>query len=405
MLTIPTPALGRAALISLLAARAAAQGAAFQTPGMPSSPAPQGGSADSGQAGRFTSAFNPAFSFVIDGVADWMDREHGADGFDAELRSLELSANAWVDPKAWAYFVAATDGSTLSVEEAAVHYVGLGGNDTLRAGRFYVDFGKQMQTHVHELRTVERPLALRTLLGAEVRGDGVQWDSWTSVGDETLVRWSIGAFADLLPEPGDDFDPSLDAEASVDSRKDLQDLNFTARLTAFRDVGEHGVLQLGTSVRGIPSYSLAFAPSGDSADDLSNFVWGLDATYGWTGDTGEERWTWGGELLVDTGDTGARVVSNAIDVLHDTLTGYFVFGDYAWDRYRSAGLQFSSTELPGTGGSDSNEVGAYYTRMLSEYQRLRLSVSTLDSDVDGRSTRIALQYSAFLGAHGHGANW
>src|SRR5207248_2602866 len=78
---------------------------------------------------------------------------------------------------------------------------GLGGQATIRAGRFFMDFGKQMQTHVHELRTIERPLVFRAYLGEEVKGDGVQWDSWTSVGDKTALRWSLGVFNNLLREP------------------------------------------------------------------------------------------------------------------------------------------------------------------------------------------------------------
>ena len=88
-----------------------------------------------------------------------------------------------------------------------MHYIGLGGHNTLRAGRFFVDFGKQMQTHVHELRTLERPLVLRTYLGDEVKGDGLQCDHWFARGRKTAVRWSIGAFASLLPEEEEEFDP------------------------------------------------------------------------------------------------------------------------------------------------------------------------------------------------------
>jgi hypothetical protein len=61
-----------------------------------------------------------------------------------------------------------------------------------------------MQTHLHELRTIDRPLVLRTYLGSEVKGDGVQWDDWTSFGESTAVRWSIGVFGNLLPEAEDD---------------------------------------------------------------------------------------------------------------------------------------------------------------------------------------------------------
>lgn len=400
------------------ARQAHAQGSPFQTPGMPApsatAPRPSAGGAQDGasQSSRFDSSFNPAFSFVVDAVGDWK-RASGAakDGVDLRLRVVELGAQAWVDPNAWAYFVAAADEETVDLEEAAVHYTGLGGNSTLRAGRFFIDFGKQMQVHVHELRTLERPLVLRTYLGEEVKGDGVQWDSWTAAGDETVVRWSLGAFRSLLPES--DEDPAR-ASSSVADRKDPEDLNFTARLTGFRDVGAHGVLQLGLSARRVSSYALLFEPSGDERTDLDDTVFGCDATYGWTSDTGTQKWTVGGELLLDTGDVGSTIVdvggdgnpaNDVIDVANGSRFGWFVFADYAWNPANSAGVQFSALELPQGGGADANEVELYWTKQLSEFHRLRLAVSNLDIDGAPDEQRVALEYTAIVGAHGHGINW
>ena len=391
------------------------QGAAFQTPGMPSTPSGYAAPGSSGQADRFSNVFNPAFSFVVDSIVDSIHSSGDSeDGEAIELRSLELAGQSWVDPDAWAYFVAATDGESLSVEEAAVHYRGFGGHSTLRAGRFFVDFGKQMQTHIHELRTLERPLALRTFLGDEVKGDGLQWDSWSSIGDNTAVRWSIGAFASLLPETSDDFDPTTTAERSVSDRKHFEDFGFTARLTGFSDVSENGVLQLGASARVIPSFAYSFEPSGSEARSLNDTVLGLDATYGWTNETGLSALTLGGEYLVDTGDTYSKIddagtpadaSDDVVDPVSDNLQGYYVFADWMWDKNNNVGLQYSRVDLPQTGTPSANEVEAYYTRMLSEFHRVRFVVAATDFDESEDSVRFAIQYSAFVGAHGHGVNW
>src|SRR5688572_193969 len=234
------------AWLGVLALTSTAQGPAFQTPGTPVYPTPPAAPADSGQTDRFASVFNPAFSFVVDTVADYVDFEDSPDGFDADLRTLEASAQAWVDPKAWAYFIGAAEDEEFSIEEAALHYSGLDAvglaHSTLRAGRFFIDFGKQMQIHAHELRTLERPLVLRAYLGAEVAGDGLQWDHWTPAGDTAAVRWSLGAFSDLLPEEAEFGTSELTPE--VAERKRFGDLNFTARVSGFGDVGESGTLQL-----------------------------------------------------------------------------------------------------------------------------------------------------------------
>lgn len=395
-----------------------AQGPVFKTPGMPSVPsnyAAPGSSTDSGQANRFSSSFNPAYSFVIDSILDSLHNSGtSSDGEQITLRSMELAAQSWVDPDAWAYFVAASDGETLNVEEAALHYIGLGGHSTIRAGRFFIDFGKQMQTHVHELRTIERPLALRTYLGEEVKGDGVQWDSWTSVGDTTAVRWSLGVFNNLLPEQSEDFDASVEAARSVEDRKHAEDLNFTARVTGFTDVSENGVLQVGASARVLPSFAYTFEPSGDEQRSLQNTVIGLDATYGWTNDTGLQNWTIGGEYVLDTGDTYTTIgdagtpadsTDDVVNVISKNLNGFYVYGDYAWSKYDSAGLQYSQVDLPESGTPNASETEAYYTHMFSEFQRLRFEAIAFDRDEGEDSLRFAIQYTAFVGAHGHGVNW
>lgn len=405
------------ALIATFAQRAAAQGAPFQTPGMPVYPSSATlGGKDLSQANRFTSAFNPAFSFVVDSILDYVNT-HAPDindGFDASLRSLELGGQAWVDPSAWAYFIASASPETVTVEEAALHYTGLGGNSTIRAGRFFIDFGKQMQTHVHELRTIDRPLVLRTYLGEEVKGDGLQWDDWTSVGDKTVVRWSLGGFTSLLPETAADFNSNVSAVPSVDQRKNLGDFNFTGRITGFTDVGDNGILQVGASARFIPKYSLTFEPSGDADTNLRNTVYGVDATYGWTDETGLKKWTFGGEVLFNTGDSGSSIVdvggdsnptNDTIDVLHKTNVGYLAFADYAWSPFNSAGLQFSAAELPNGNNSNATEATAYITHQFSEFHRLRFQASAYNADNNDDSYRLAIQYTAFVGAHGHGVNW
>lgn len=81
------------------------QGTTFVTPGMPT----LGRRVSSGQVTRFTNDFNPAFSFIVDAQTQVSEAEFGDDGADAFLRVFELGANAWVDPNAWAYFVAVAE--------------------------------------------------------------------------------------------------------------------------------------------------------------------------------------------------------------------------------------------------------------------------------------------------------
>ncbi len=392
-----------------------AQGPVFQTPGTPIYPsAPAQATTDSGQADRFASVFNPAFSFVIDALFDYVDFDQSSDqdGFDAEVRAFEFGAQAWVDPSAWAYFIAAAEEEEVAIEEAAVHYTGLGGHSTLRAGRFFVDFGKQMQFHVHELRTLDRPLPLRAYLGNEVKGDGLEYDNWFAAGDSAAVRFSLGAFANLLPEEAE-F-PTGGVELEIDDRKDLGDFNFTSRLTGFSDLGENGMVQLGVSARAIPEYTAVDPANNLSQAGLDNLVYGADLTYGWVDDTGQRRWTIGGEVLMNTGDTGFDVTDpdgtpgtgdETLLVLDDAGLGYYGFVDYAWDRFNSAGIQYSSVEIPDLAESVVSQLEVYVTHLFSEWHRVRLVAASIEDETSEDSLLFAIQYTATVGAHGHGINW
>lgn len=372
----------------------------FATPGMPvRSAMPQQGSDASGQTSGFSSVFNPAFAFVVDTLADYSDGD-GDDGLDLSLRSAELSAKSWIDPDAWAYLVAVAEEEGLGVEEAAIHYKGLGDTHTLRIGRFFLDFGKQMQAHVHDLRTVDRPLPLRTYLGSELGGDGVQWDAWTPGGETGALRWSLGVYGAINSESEDLED--LGIERELGGRKDLGDLAMTARLTSFMDVGEDSTLQLGASWLGIPSYS---AEGGsEEAEDLSQNVVGFDATYGFGAD-GEDKWTFGTEFLFASGDTTLGLDGLGDLVVDDQgLTGFYLYGDWAFDPKQSVGLQLAEAELPRLDGEDASEIDIYYTRHISEFHRVRLAVRQ-SSIADEDNFALLVQYTGFVGAHAHGVNW
>ncbi|HRV81247.1 MAG TPA: hypothetical protein P5218_07425, partial [Planctomycetota bacterium] len=222
-----------------------AQGGAFQTPGMPARSA-------SGQTDRFSSEFNPSLGGVIDSLLTWRSTDgSNDDGVQIALRSVEATMNAWVDPSTWAYVVVvASPDEGVNVEEAAVNYNGFGGHTSVRAGRFFVDFGKQMQAHEHDLATFERPAVLRAYLGEELGGDGVQFDDWFAAGDEGAIRYSLAIFDSLAPVVGSELD------ASTSEYKDASNLAYTARLTGFHDAGERGVFQWGLSARGLPDFAL-----------------------------------------------------------------------------------------------------------------------------------------------------
>jgi hypothetical protein len=253
---------------------------------------------------------------------------------------------------------------------------------------------------VHDLRTVDRPLPLRAYLGSELGGDGVQWDAWTPGGETGALRWSLGVYGAINSESEDLED--LGIERELGGRKELGDLAMTARLTSFMDVGEDSTLQLGASWLGIPSYS---AEGGnEEAEDLSQNVVGFDATYGFGAD-GEDKWTFGTEFLFASGDTTLGLDGGGDLVVDDQgLTGFYLYGDWAFEPNQSVGLQLAEAELPRLDGEDASELDIYYTRHISEYHRVRLAVRQ-SSIADEDTFALLVQYTGFVGAHAHGVNW
>jgi len=393
--------------VPALGAPADAQG--FQTPGMP-------GSAPTGQTDQFSNEFNPAFSFVIDALIDYVDfaEDSEEDGATLSLAAVEFQASAWIDPSAWAYATIVAAEDEFGVEEAAVHYVGFDNNMTLRAGQFFVDFGKQMQAHLHELPYVGRPLVLREYLGEELAGTGVQFDDWFAAGGEGAIRFSLGAFASLANPVGLGREGTeSDAFPTTQDRTEFGELSFTGRLTGFMDVGAQGVLQMGASGRFLPDFSFE-TEDGLSEEGLSNAVWGVDLTYGITDVTGLTGWTFGAEGLLSTGDLSAAVDDggtpgdpgdDSLSVLDEDAFGYYLWIQRDLSRWHEAGFLFSKAERPELGLPEDAEYSLYYTRHLSEFHRLRLQLGWFDSDVESDAVALTLQYTAIVGPHAHGISW
>jgi len=385
---------------------ALAQQPAFTTPGMPVGA--QAAVDSSGQTDRFTNAFNPAIGAVLDAIFDWVDDDSGEDGFDAQVRSFELTFNGRIDPTWWAYATVVATEEEIEVEEAAAHYTGLDSNTTLRFGRFFVDFGKQMQAHIHDLPYPDRPGVLREYLGDELPGVGAEVDHWWTTGDTSALRASLGLFADLEGGHGHgEEDEGEGVEQTFDDRKDLDAFALTARVTQFMDVGERGVFQWGLSGRYLPEFGYVDEANMLEATDLSNTVMGVDLTYGLDSEDGLSGWTFGGELLVQSGDLSAEPDGSltTLEVLDDDVAGYYVWGERRFDVKQSAGLLFSSFEHPEADAPTEDEVTAYYTRHLSEFARLRFAASQRWSDEDGDSTRLLVQLTTYFGPHAHGVNW
>jgi len=384
---------------------ATAQVAGFQTPGQPR---------NWGQTDQFTNSFNPAIGAVVDLSGDYLTEEMARDGFNVDFRSLEINTHAWIDPSAWVYAVLVTTEEEVELEEAAVIYQGFDSNVSLKAGRFFADFGKQMQAHEHDLNTLERPAVLREYLGEELPGTGLQFDNFFFVGDETVVRYSVGGFARLGGHGHEEEDDDPNAiEELTRQRLEADEVGVTARLTAFTDVGESGVLQGGVSLRHTPEFDYDIA-DGQDTESATTTAYGLDLTYGWASDTGIETFTAGAEALFLDGDIGADPIDpdmmpgtgdETIDVFDGTAFGWFAYADFGWTQNDNVGVQVSMLQRPERGKPTTTEYDLYYTKTFTEFQRVRFQLTFADQEAAPDSMRAAVQYTVFVGSHAHAVNF
>lgn len=372
-----------------------------------------------GQSSRFTSAFNPAIGLAIDTALSWADNGE-EDGLALDLNVAEITAQAAISPNWWGMFALETDAEEVELSEGALFYTGLAERSSLKAGKFFIDFGKQMQVHIHDLSTPQRPAVLREYLGEESAGVGVQFDHWSPVGETTAMRFSLGLFGEVeshghgfLFEESEEEEEG-EVEAAFADRRDLGELIMTARATAMTDVGENSVLQFGASMRSMPDFTFegGSLDTGDglAADGLDQSVYGLDLTYGWTSDDGTRSWTTGAEFVRAEGDIGAEVVDDGLpsanlEVYDGSAQGWFAYVDHAWNRQNSAGIMLSAFEHLEEERPEDLETTLYWSHYPTEFSRVRFAFIHMDREEEEDAHAFMIQLTGYVGAHGHPYNW
>jgi hypothetical protein len=341
-----------------------------------------------------------SFGLFLDGALTYEDE------LDAQFTSAEAVFQSRFASDWLGFAVLEANDEEIRLSELAVSYYGLGGNTSLGAGRFFLDFGKQMQTHVHDISTPSRPAVLREYLGEEASGDGVQFDHWAELSGGSTLRFSVAAFdAFESHSHGEGEHEEDDGEHEHGGEIDQESLGFGARLTTTTHLSD-GVLQLGASYRGVPEYT-ALSDEVGIADvgGLSNDLVGLDLTYAWGGHGHGhgDCWSVGGEYLSFSGDlsAGEDEVLSLIDVYRSRVSGWYAFADHQYEDDKSYGVMLSAFEHPEAGGEEDLETTLYHTWNLSDATRVRLALVHRDSGDDGDSLAGVLQLTGFFGDHGH----
>jgi uncharacterized coiled-coil protein SlyX len=372
------------------------------------------------------SVFNPAIGLVGESIPSYRSKgskETGSDrpgGFDFFQRSVELNLAGSVDPFARGYAVInasadpITGDATATVEEAALQTTSLPWNLTLKAGRFFGEFGRLSYIHDHELPFVNRPLVLDKYVGGESKTDGVQLN----------YLLPISHYVSLTAGVGDQFG---DTPNNVGDFRHFSELNFWGRSSTYFDLtpdvsletGLSGLFNPKTEGRGAP----VVQPDGSTLTESRRLFVGGDLLlrYQPLRNNQFRSLTWGTELLysdsrylVNPGKKGRAGLSDLINSAKPASAEFNAsvgsFGLYSYLAYKlhrqwTVGFLYDWMENPQNHFDKTSAYSPYITWAISHWNQLRLQYTyTTHNAVSGLKddNAIYLQWAWIIGSHSHG---
>ena len=359
------------------------------------------------------SVFNPAIGLVGETVLSYRSqgkKETGSDrpgGFDIFQRSVEVNVAASVDPFARAYAVInasadpVTGEATATVEEAALQTTSLPWNLTLKAGRFFGEFGRLSYIHDHELPFVNRPLALDQYVGGESKTDGVQVN----------FLLPIPHYLSLTAGVGDQFG---DTPNNVGDFRHFRELNFWGRASTYFDLTSDISLETGVSGLFNPNTQgrgdAFIQPDGSAFTEQRRILVGGDLVVRWQPLRNNQfrSLTWGTELLYSDNRYLVNPHGQPPSATFDRTVGSF--GLYSYLTYKlhrqwSAGFLFDFLESAQNKDAHTFAYSPYITWALSHWNQLRLQYThTAHNSVSGLrdDDAVYLQWAWIIGSHSHG---
>jgi hypothetical protein len=314
-----------------------------------------------------------------------------------------------VDPFAKAYVVAnasvdaSTGESTFNIEEAAIQTESLPWNLTVKAGRFFGEFGRLSYIHDHELPFVNRPLVLNQYVGGESRTDGVQVNWLLPV--EHYVSLTLGAGNQF----GGDVPPN-----NVGDYRTLGGWNYWGRLSSYFDLtpdislepGISGLWNPKTMDRGGPIPQ----PDGSTFTERERRLAGADLALSWKPlrNNQFQSLTWGTEVLYSDNRYDVTSSDGSLSSQSVGSFGLYSYLTYKFHRQWSTGFMYGLVENAQNNKARTYEYSPYITWALSHWNQLRLQYTYTDYNATAAASglrpdhAVYLQWAWIIGSHSHG---
>ena len=341
---------------------------------VPAAPAPVGG--------KYLAL--PDISLIVQakGLASSDTRDHARNRI--RLSEAEIGIQGYVYPNVKAdAFIAMSpeEGESAQVEEAYLTYLGLRKDLNLYLGEKHVAFGRTNLLHNHSWLYVRQPLVLRNLVAEEgLAGEGIGASYLLPTKGDLFAQLDLGTWTGSGPGEATELPDILTGPGAG-----FSDRFNTARLWASHPVGESNELELGGSYARGPAEGYAAEGSGHAT--LS----GLDLTYRHFGE-GDSR-------LLLRGESVWRREANDLD--GSTAKGYYLFGNYRPDKYRSLGLLYDWSEFPQAPAQHESALSLILTEQFSEQYYLRLQAVHGSRPGSSSYNELWLQWVWGVGPHTH----
>ena len=326
-------------------------------------------------SGRQTgNVFNPDISVIGDFV--WqMNHDKKVDGGNPfNMRELEIGLEGKIDP--WSSMNAYIgmhnhDGEThVHVEEAYATLNKLPLGLKLKAGKFYVNFGKDNTFHQHARPYVDKPLFVKNYLGDEgMAGTGLSLSTMIPLGN---------IYGEAVLEAIND-----ENSRSFSGGKSGKVL-YNGHFKLYTDISESSNVELGYShLRGF----------NDEAAERLTTIQGLDLTYRWR-PLKRGRYN---SLLVRAEYIWSDRENNTWN--NDT-DGYYGFAEYQLNRNWFIGGRYDYSEFPNLKNSHAKAISGIVTYRPTEFSYYRIQYKNTKRNYANDLNEWWFQMNFLIGPHG-----
>lgn len=305
------------------------------------------------------------------------------------LSEAEIGIQGYVYPcvKADAFFAASpAEDEPFGVEEAYLTYLGALPGLNAYVGQKHVAFGRTNLLHNHSWPYTRQPLVITNLVAEEsLIGQGASASYLLPLKSQLFAQLDLGLWSNGEGGEPTEID-NIPIEPAVGPGANFTNGFNTARLWTGYPVTANSELEVGGSYAEGSSLP---EPETLAVDHVH--LSGVDVSY-------RHFWEDCRRLLL-RGESFWRTGST--DSNGQTAKGYYLFGQYRPDKYKSIGLLYDWTEFPQDVTQHESAISLILTRQFSEQYYIRLQAIRGNRPDASPYDEVWLQFCWGVGPHTH----